>query len=60
MEGDRNSAYFHVVANHRYREKRIEQIMGPGGMVQETRDILKVAVNFYKELFKLEDRGNFV
>jgi hypothetical protein len=34
--------------------------MGPGGMVQETRDILKVAVNFYKELFKLEDRGNFV
>jgi hypothetical protein len=29
-------------------------------MVQEIRDILKVAMNFYKGLFRFEDRGIFV
>jgi hypothetical protein len=33
--------------------------MGPRGMVQETRDILKVAINFYKGLFKCDGRGSF-
>jgi hypothetical protein len=24
LEGDRNTTYFHAVANHKYRKKRIE------------------------------------
>jgi hypothetical protein len=57
LKGDRSTSYFHVVANHRHRKKRIEGIVGPDGLVQDTKDILKVVVVFYKELFKAEDRG---
>jgi hypothetical protein len=59
LEGDRNTTYFHAVANHKYRKKRIEQIKGPSGMVQGTSEMLKVVVSFYKELLKYEDRGSF-
>jgi hypothetical protein len=37
-------------------EKRIEMINGPHGVVLDGKEILKVAANFYKELFK-EGRG---
>jgi hypothetical protein len=51
LERDRNTTYFHVVVNHRCRKKRIESLKGPDG-------ILKIAVEYYKELFSWESRGS--
>jgi hypothetical protein len=36
LEGDKNTTYFHVVANQRSRKKRIDSLLGPNGLVQET------------------------
>jgi hypothetical protein len=58
LEGDRNTAYFHAVANHRNRKKKVLILDGPDGPVVEQRAMMEVAVNFYKELFKKEDRPN--
>jgi hypothetical protein len=58
-EGDRNTAYFHAVASQRARKKRIHSLQGPEGMVHDTPNMLKVAANFYRELFKYESRGSF-
>jgi hypothetical protein len=59
LEGDRNTSYFHVVANQRFRKKRIDCLMGVDGMVHDNSEILKIAASFYKNLFKREERGNF-
>jgi hypothetical protein len=59
LEGDRNTVYFHAIANQRNRKKKIECVRGPVGMVHETREILEVVVQFYKSLFKKESRGTF-
>jgi hypothetical protein len=50
LEGDRNIVYFHAVANQRCREKSIECLNGPDGRVQETEEIPRVAVVFYKKI----------
>jgi hypothetical protein len=55
--GDRNTTYFHVVANHRCRKKRIESLNGFDGHVHDTPSILKVAAKYYKDLFSWESRG---
>jgi hypothetical protein len=57
LEGDRNTTYFHAVASQRHRKKRIECILGPQGLVHENSEILKVAAEIYKNLFRSEDRG---
>jgi hypothetical protein len=57
LEGDRNTAYFHAVANQRNRKKRIDSLKGPNGIVFETSDILQVVASYYKELFGWESRG---
>jgi hypothetical protein len=43
LEGGRNTAYFHVVANHRCRKKRIETLNSPDGTMHDTPAILKIA-----------------
>jgi hypothetical protein len=53
-EGDRNTKYFHVVANQRRRKITIHSVEGPEGVVDNTNDILKVATQYYKNLFKYE------
>lgn len=50
-EGDRNTRYFHAVANQRRRKKNISSLEGPNGAVEETKDMLNIAVDFYKNLF---------
>jgi uncharacterized DUF497 family protein len=55
-EGDRNNAYFHAVANQRRRKKMIQVLDGPDGPVHENKEILKIAVDYYKDLFCLEPR----
>jgi hypothetical protein len=57
LEGDRNTAYFHAVANHRNMKKRITSIKGPHGIVTKTSGILKVVATYYKDLFSWENRG---
>jgi hypothetical protein len=58
LKGGRHTAYFHAIANQRFRGKRIESLKGPLGIVHETGDILKIAISFYKDLFKKESRGS--
>ena len=58
-EGDRNTSYFHVVANQRRRKSVIHSLDGPHGPVTNPKDMLDMASSFYKDLFKLEDRKEF-
>lgn len=57
-EGDRNTAYFQAVANQRNRKKQIDVLWGPNGPTNDTEEMVNIAVNFYKDLFKKEDREN--
>jgi mannosylglycoprotein endo-beta-mannosidase len=56
VEGDRNTAYFHAVANQRRRKKQISVLDGPSGPVTEVKDMLNVATDYYKDLFSWEAR----
>jgi hypothetical protein len=38
-----------------YRKKRIEGLKGENGLVNDTPGMLKIAVEFYKKLFRKED-----
>ena len=55
-EGDRNTTYFQAMANQRRRKKAILGIDGPDGMITETIEMLKVAANFYKNLFGAKEK----
>jgi hypothetical protein len=55
-EGDRNTAYFHAVANQRRRKKMIQVLDGPDGPVHQNKEMLKIAIDYYKDLFCLEPR----
>jgi hypothetical protein len=54
LEGDRNTAYFQAVANQRSRKKRIECLESPTGLVHDQKGMLKIVVDFYKNLFAKE------
>jgi hypothetical protein len=56
LEGDRNIAYFHAVANQRRRKKMIQFLDGPDGPVTETKDMIGIAMDYYNNLFGFEDR----
>ena len=56
---DRNTAYFHAVANQRRRKTLIHSLDGPNGPVTEVDEMLKVASDFYKDLFKKENPYGF-
>jgi hypothetical protein len=58
LKGDRNTAYFHTIANHRMTKERIECLQGSEGLVYDTHEILGVAAGFYKNLFKWESSGS--
>ena len=55
-EGDMNTAYFHAICNHKARKKTILSLQGPDGMVTENKEMLGLAVDFYKKLFGYEEK----
>ena len=57
-EGDRNTTYFHAIANQRRRKNQLSILEGPDGPVYSTKDMLEVATNFYKNLFGYETKPN--
>jgi hypothetical protein len=57
-EGDRNTKYFHTVANERRRTTLVHSLQGSDCPITDYKDMLGVAVDYYKDLFKREDRFN--
>jgi hypothetical protein len=55
LEGDRNTSYFHSIANQRRRKKQIDQLEGPDGMVEDNKGMMKIVVDYYKSLFGFEE-----
>jgi hypothetical protein len=55
-DGDRNTKYFKSVANQRRRKTTIHRMEGHAGEVETTEEIVGVATNYYKEIFKYEAR----
>jgi hypothetical protein len=56
---DRNTAYFHAMANQRRQKKKIDVLDDPCGSVNDTKSMLNIAVSFYKDLFSCEEGSNF-
>lgn len=59
LEGDRNTRYFQAVANQRSRKTLISKLEGPNGTTTDVKGMLEIATDFYKDLFKNEDRKGF-
>jgi hypothetical protein len=51
LEGDKNTTYFQAVANQRSRKKKIECLESEAGLVYDQKGLMKVALDFYKNLF---------
>jgi hypothetical protein len=58
IKGDRNTKYFHIVANQRRRKTTMLSLDDHEGTVQSTEEIIKVATKYYKDLLKFEPRPN--
>jgi hypothetical protein len=56
LEGDRNTAYFHAVANQRRRKKTLAVLDGPLGPMYSNEEMLKIASSYYKDLFSKESK----
>jgi hypothetical protein len=54
LEGDRNTAYFQAIANQRSRKKKVCGLLGPTGLVEDQDGMIKIVVDFYKNLFASE------
>jgi hypothetical protein len=55
LEGDRNTAYFHAIANQRRGKKTLAVLDGPDGPAKTIVEMLIIASSFYKNLFAKED-----
>ena len=47
-EGDRNTAYFHAVANQRRRKTLVHSLHGPHGPTYDNKEMLDIAATYYK------------
>lgn len=44
------------MANQRSRKKKVEVLEGSNGLVEDQKGMMDIALNFYKHLFRREDR----
>ncbi|CAD6339566.1 unnamed protein product [Miscanthus lutarioriparius] len=58
LEEERNTAYFHAVANQRSRKKKVEVLEESNGLVEDQKGMMEIAIDFYRNLFAKEDRIN--
>jgi hypothetical protein len=56
LEWDRITAYFHAIVNQRSRKKFIDGLEGHNGIVDNLEEMIKIAREFYKDLFSKEQR----
>ena len=59
-ERDRNTSYFQSVASQRRRKTYIHSLEGPDGIVTDTPNILKVARDYYKNMFSGDSNRVFL
>jgi hypothetical protein len=57
-KGDRNSAYFFIVANQRKRKKTIASLEDNAMLLEDNSSMIHHAMNSYKTLFGREHRNN--
>lgn len=57
LESDWNIAYFQAVANYRSRKKRMDDLESSTGLVYDQKGMMKIAVDFYKNLFAKEEES---
>ena len=57
LEGDRNTTYFHAVANYRSRKKRIDFLESSAGHISDQKGMMDIALDFYKKNFLRKKRG---
>jgi hypothetical protein len=59
LEGDSNTRYFHSVANGSHRKKRIHSLARDEGMIEGLDNLKSYITNYYKNLFRAPEEGNF-
>lgn len=51
MEGDRNTRYYHLIANGKHRKQRVFQVEQEDGIIRGDVQLKKYITNYYKDLF---------
>ena len=59
LQGDRNTKYFHLIANGKHRKTRIFQLEQDGEIIKGDDKLKKYITRYYKSLFGLPDGNNF-
>lgn len=59
LEGDRNTKYYHLIANGKHRKTRIFQLEQEEGVIRGDVQIKKYITKFYKDLFGAPVGNNF-
>lgn len=59
MEGDRNTKYYHMIANGKHRKTKIFQLEQEEGVIKGDVQLKKYITNYYKDLFGSPKENNF-
>jgi hypothetical protein len=59
LEGESNTRYFHGIANGRNQKKRIHSLVQDEGVIEGHEQLKSYITNYYKQLFRDPEEGNF-